>query len=1053
MIIDSPIATLNNSVSTNVLLDGFQLVENKTKTKVKRKLTTPAFKKKRAQHQSNIVAKNVPSLMSSANIVEPFVNKLLHTTDITHQVRNTQHVQDRQVKNGTQQALRNSPVQSVLPISDPQQISITTESTRYAQTRFPFPPFIIRFNVGKVMSSQIKEDTNHWPTTFCNMNYMFPYSPSIPPQLSLIIKNVDLRLDFKEFSKDIKTNYPQVKNVTRLKNKFNNDIKLLKLELSSAAVREELLFKKKDYCRPFHETMYPDQETCKTYGECIDDLKLHICSNVEKCIHCGQNHKSNSLKCQVVKSFRSELTRKLLSSNNYSSASTSNTVNNLSHSSFQYLSSDFPPMSMPQHLPSNLNNTMLNKMDDLLGKITELNNHFANLELKYSKFEQFMIEKNTIDSSVKQNLNLLSQHSTDLKKELVHHNLLIERHENLLVKLITPMLEDLFELISSQNQDKKGNVLDADLKVKLERYLIQMKKAKEVETGEFDNSFHQKIFQRYRFLHQKGENRNGGVLILIKETFSISRVPCSIPNICVVDIKGEDNFRIIGVYAPDSKSWSWDDLSAFVSTDMLLHWVDDQSLAHAVPNSPTSLRSNRVIDYAFIKGLNLDIQVYNGNTTSDHLPVLSVISLNSSQHKLEKNIHWNVFSFWYRSKRFFKPSSSSLHALIDTSGKIVKECDRMCNLAADYYEIFFKASTIIRPHPYTDSPPTDFDNINDSIPEVTLDELLITIISKKKKKSLDAHGLSNHVFNFIDLNYWSLLLNLYNHSFQKSILPTGWKDTRMILLAKKDSICSPSLTRPISLLDSFQKIGEKLFLTRFRDLLARRGLLPDSQSGFREHFRLQTRLLLFLEDIYSLMSNSAPICTVFVDFRAAFDQLWFLGCIGKLRNLGIPPSYLNWIQAWLVNRRCYIEFNGCSSDATGGPQGSVLTTTSFITYNCDMNSSLSCCIPHFFADDLAGILAGQLGIKYSSQCLDLEKRIETFLDCLEYYSCLTDQPINLNRTETMFSARAIGLPNFDIHFSHGTKESINLISEYKYLGYIIVTDSIHHDSIKSACTH
>ncbi|CAF3900086.1 unnamed protein product [Rotaria magnacalcarata] len=242
MIIDSPIATLNNSVSTNVLLDGFQLVENKTKTKVKRKLTTPAFKKKRAQHQSNIVAKNVPSLMSSANIVEPFVNKLLHTTDITHQVRNTQHVQDRQVKNGTQQALRNSPVQSVLPISDPQQISITTESTRYAQTRFPFPPFIIRFNVGKVMSSQIKEDTNHWPTTFCNMNYMFPYSPSIPPQLSLIIKNVDLRLDFKEFSKDIKTNYPQVKNVTRLKNKFSNDIKLLKLELSSAAVREELLF-------------------------------------------------------------------------------------------------------------------------------------------------------------------------------------------------------------------------------------------------------------------------------------------------------------------------------------------------------------------------------------------------------------------------------------------------------------------------------------------------------------------------------------------------------------------------------------------------------------------------------------------------------------------------------------------------------------------------------------------------------------------------------------------------------------------------------------------
>ncbi|CAF5132485.1 unnamed protein product, partial [Rotaria magnacalcarata] len=136
-------------------------------------------------------------------------------------------------------------------------------------------------------------------------------------------------------------------------------------------------------------------------------------------------------------------------------------------------------MSLPQYLPSNINNNMLNKMDDLLGKITELNNHLTNLELKYSKFEQFMIEKNTSDLSVKQNVNLLSQHSTDYKKELVHHSILIERHENVFMKLIIPMFEDLFELISSQNQDKKGNILDADLKVKLERYLIQMKKVKE----------------------------------------------------------------------------------------------------------------------------------------------------------------------------------------------------------------------------------------------------------------------------------------------------------------------------------------------------------------------------------------------------------------------------------------------------------------------------------------------------------------------------------------------------------------------------------------------
>jgi hypothetical protein len=230
-------------------------------------------------------------------------------------------------------------------------------------------------------------------------------------------------------------------------------------------------------------------------------------------------------------------------------------------------------------------------------------------------------------------------------------------------------------------------------------------------------------------------------------------------------------------------------------------------------------------------------------------------------------------SFWCRSKRFMKPSSSSLHALIDPSGQVSFDNGRMCDVAADYYESFFKRSSIVRPHPYTDSPPLEFDNKDEKIMDVTCEELINTILLIRKKKSLDAHGISSFMFNHLDRNHWSLFVDLFNLSFHESVLPGAWKETRMILLAKKESICPPSLTRPISLVDFFQKIGEKLFLTRFRDLLFRRGLLPDNQSGFRPGFRLQTRLLLFLEDVYSLMSNGSPVGTISVDFRAAFDQL------------------------------------------------------------------------------------------------------------------------------------------------------------------------------------
>ncbi|CAF4012315.1 unnamed protein product, partial [Rotaria sordida] len=101
---------------------------------------------------------------------------------------------------------------------------ITNESTRFAQTRYPFPPFVLRFGSGKVTNNQVKEnlidhsneydiliyvkdavsfsfllEQAHWPKVIGNNNNYFSSAPAIPPQLCLLIKNVDLRIDFDEF--------------------------------------------------------------------------------------------------------------------------------------------------------------------------------------------------------------------------------------------------------------------------------------------------------------------------------------------------------------------------------------------------------------------------------------------------------------------------------------------------------------------------------------------------------------------------------------------------------------------------------------------------------------------------------------------------------------------------------------------------------------------------------------------------------------------------------------------------------------------------------------
>jgi hypothetical protein len=127
----------------------------------------------------------------------------------------------------------------------------------------------------------------------------------------------------------------------------------------------------------------------------------------------------------------------------------------------------------------------------------------------------------------------------------------------------------------------------------------------------------------------------------------------------------------------------------------------------------------------------------------------------------------------------------------------------MANTAAVYYEKLFEAPVVVRPHPYVDALPLRWDNEADLIPWVTYPEVLRVLRTRKKKQSLDIHGLFPMLLNKISRNYWHLLIQLYNYSFTNGYIPKKFKEVRMIPLAKKDAICAPNQTRPISLLDSF----------------------------------------------------------------------------------------------------------------------------------------------------------------------------------------------------------------------------------------------------------
>ena len=261
----------------------------------------------------------------------------------------------------------------------PQQPSIA--ACRYATSRYPFSPFSVIFTnqvrektvVDELIThaqsnlnfelktiayrkgrSEDKEhrilifventesfaflyDRQNWPTVLGGSQYTTK-SPSIPPQLALVLPYVALQLDWDEFVQEVQKEYPGIANVIRLKNKAQQPVRAVKLEFNSAKLRDEILGRREisimhmklrvvEYFAQANVLIcsncqglghfrkncpLKDETTCKTCGEKFLSGVEHQCSGVEKCIRCGGPHNANDAKCEVVRDYRAALTRNLL---------------------------------------------------------------------------------------------------------------------------------------------------------------------------------------------------------------------------------------------------------------------------------------------------------------------------------------------------------------------------------------------------------------------------------------------------------------------------------------------------------------------------------------------------------------------------------------------------------------------------------------------------------------------------------------------------------------------------------------------------------------------
>ena len=92
--------------------------------------------------------------------------------------------------------------------------------------------------------------------------------------------------------------------------------------------------------------------------------------------------------------------------------------------------------------------------------------------------------------------------------------------------------------------------------------------------------------------------------------------------------------------------------------------------------------------------------------------------------------------------------------------------------------------------------------------------------------------------------------------------------------------------------------------------LEQRGLIRETQHGFRKGRSCLTNLLDFLDFATEQFDIGNQVDAAYLDFSKAFDTVPHKRLIIQLQQHGICGRLSKWIEAWLADRQQRVMLNG-----------------------------------------------------------------------------------------------------------------------------------------------
>ncbi|CAF1302189.1 unnamed protein product, partial [Didymodactylos carnosus] len=259
----------------------------------------------------------------------------------------------------------------------------------------------------------------------------------LPPQFCIMLRNVAPDLDTSQLLMELQQVYRDIINASRIFNKDNGQTTLVRLDIQSVKIIDELLRKKFVY---LYHSRHPVSE-CKICGLEVDDLKKHReedCDNLSKCVRCNDSHDSNDNRCPTIKSYRSILTKQLLRTTETKQDKDKGTV-------FQHNNNDFPPMDAMVNINRyNRNGWVDRNNDERLSRLEK------NVGERGEEINRLLKVAEQHDEQLRQMQHVIQHQQTRLEQYAQNLTLLnvdIKFYNEFLGQFITPVCQAMLEII------------------------------------------------------------------------------------------------------------------------------------------------------------------------------------------------------------------------------------------------------------------------------------------------------------------------------------------------------------------------------------------------------------------------------------------------------------------------------------------------------------------------------------------------------------------------------------------------------------------------------